>query len=439
MSEVPMQKTGMSQNLKKGFATPTAKVVLGIFALSIVGFGVLGWKKITSGPASTSGRADAAGFDVRGAKPRGATDSETAAAVGASADKTAEAAAASGSSYAGPFVFDADSGGNALGAGPNNPTTRQAAQEILTALRKRASEYDASEEAAARDARAGQGGNRNAQNDTNASNRQNAGDYGLGPEGFKQITAQLDRVGRPSWSYGSLPGGVLSQQSAPPSAPSPLTPVSTSTASTASTPGGSAKANAEYIAARAGSTCAALPDSGYDTDIALPVFATLQNCGDLTSARVKGNIQKSADNFTVRFNALFLDPAKRLKITSAFDASAVSIEKDGDPRIADNVNNHWWTRIGSSALLSLARTEQSFISSRGTTSTSTGFSTSTAVEGLTDKQKNDARAAGVLQGAMEVVTRDVGVGVNRQPTMTTNKSTLIGVQFLDDVKVVRLE
>ncbi len=429
------KESKVARNLRNGLSTPAAKislVVIGILCLGLGGYAINRFRS-TGGPASA---ANAGSFEIAGSKPRGGADGATVIAVAAAADQAAAAAASRGQSYAGPFVFE-NAGEMTAVSVPGSQASNQIA-DIFGVLRKRAAEYDAADVNTVKE---GAGGQRYESGGTTgtspvASNAGAGGDYGLGPEGFKQVSKQLERFGTVRVNYENLPNGILSQQAqvVPTTTATPGTGTTANTAAAVTT-----QRSAEMIAARAGSTCAALPESGYDTDVALPVFATLQECGELRGARIKGTLVKSISNFTVRFTTIYLDPKRGLKTTGQFDAVAVGIANDGAPAIADDVNNHWGTRLASSALLALAKTEQTLIATRGSTSTNTGTSSSTTIEPPTATQVRDARIAGLTQGALEVVTRDVATGVNRQATMTTEKSTLIGVQFLDDVKVVRVD
>lgn len=436
MSEAVKKESPYRRNLRAGFSTPGGKMTLVLILIALVAFVGLGYKAFSTKSGPRAGGADAGGFELSGTKPRGATDPMTASAVAKSADEASAEAVARGQSYGGPFVFESNS---AAASGAQAGAVNKEVAEIFSALQKKALEYDSSDDSS----RAG-GTNNTTRTAESATPNSQSADYGVGSEGFKQMTSQLDRANRPAIQYDSLAGGVLSLAQAAPSAP-PVTAAILSPSSSIASPGGPAlaitrsEAATEFVAARAGSICAGTPDAKIDTDFSLPVFVSLHNCGELSGARVRGTIVKSADDFTVRFVGLFFDPAKKLKLSGAFDAIAVNVMKDGDPAIADDVDRHWLSRIGSSALLRLAKIEQQFISNRSTTSTTTGISNTTTVEPPSTGQRRSARVAGLLEGTMEVVTADTAAGVTRPATMTTKKTTLIGIQFLDDIKVVRLD
>lgn len=423
-------------NLKKGMSSPGAKLMLvAFFGLAVMAALVAA---IFLRTPATSGVARGGDLGVQVKAPRGETSAVLADAVGEDSNNRAAAAAAAGDSYVGPFVFASANEGNK--AEPPSPA-------LLAALRRKAADYDASEELQARSnsgssvSSSGGGGYSNSSGGSSsgsAPSGQDAQNFGLSPEAFRQVTSQLDSVGRRDFVYDSLPGGLLSRGNAapqntaaqappPPAAPAPVAPSI------------AARNPVEKTAARGGSICGAVLETSVNTDYNIPVFVKLLDCGDLTGTKLKGQVTKTPDDLFLFFTESFIDPAKRLKIVGGVQAVSANIDRDGTPGLDAKVNNHWPTRLASSALLALANTERQFISARGTTSTITPNGSVLTIDGLTTEQKQEARAAAVVEGAFNVITKDVGVGVNRQSTMTLPKNTLLGVQFLSDVKVVPLE
>lgn len=439
-------------NLKKGLGSPVAKVAIVVLvALIIISIAV--GVRLMSGGGRTSGAAKADSYGTPAQAPRGETDKATAKAVAEDSDRQATEARQRGQSFAGPFVFEpsiqsgAGQGGNAPNDGFSEKVSDQSPR-VLAALRSRAAEYDSAEDRSGGRA-SGQGGSTAA---AGAGQGAANGAYGMSEDGFKQVTDQLRSVGMTTMRYESLPNGSLARSATGAATAAPAAPGAASNAAggsamgapqmaappvvAAAAPGISSGTPGERVALRAGTICPGVPESAVNTDFAVPVFIKLLECGMLTGARVKGTVVKTPSDFTLRFTNLFLDPGKGYKVNGTVEAVSINVKKEGEPGIADDVNNHWFTRLGSSALLALAKTEKQFITARGSTTVTTGTSSSTTIEPLSDEEKKTARAAGVLEGAMEVVSRDLGTGINRQPTMTLDKGTVIGVQFMDDVKVV---
>lgn len=432
-SKSPLQAA--RANFRSGMLTPAGKLFLGLIAVVVIVAGSFGISMFRSaGSQQPGGTATAAGFGVSGARPKGAADPEIAAAVAVKADADAKLAADRGQSFGGPFVFERG-GDAAVQIGPASVPGADTSPQVFAALRKRSSEFDAGDDSAVRTA-----GSTVSQGSADQVSPGVTG-YGVNNDDAKKISSQIDSSRSPIVKFDLLPGGILSRPSVLASGGNSVSGdgVAVVAKTTANTLAAAQDRLVEVVVARAGSVCAATPEASINTDINLPVFVTLLDCGELTGSKVRGVIVKSIDNFTVRFTGLFVDPAKRIKLTGSFDAVAVSIDKDGTPEIADDVDRHWITRLASSALLSLAKTEQQFLSARGSSTTSTGLSSQTSIDPLSTAQQQAARVAGLVSGAFDVVTRDASTGANRQSTMTTKKSSLVGVQFLDDVKVVRFD
>ena len=421
-------------NLKKGLSSPGAKLMLvAFFGLAVMAS--LAAAIFLRSPA-TSGVARGGDLGVQVKAPRGETSAVLADAVGEDANNRAAAAAAAGDSYVGPFVFASANEGNKVE--PPSPA-------LLAALRRKAADYDASEDFQARSnpgsssSASGGGGYSNSSGGSgSAPSGQDTQNFGLSPEAFRQVSSQLDAVGRRDFVYDSMPGGLLSRGNVvPPTSTAQQTPSPAPAAPAAPTTG--SRNPSEKTAARAGSICGAVLETSVNTDYNIPVFVKLLDCGDLTGTKLKGQVTKTPDDLFLFFTEPYIDPVKRMKIVGGLQAVSANIERDGTPGLDANVNNHWPTRLASSALLALANTERQFLSARGTTSTITPTGAVLTVDGLTTEQKQEARAAAVVEGAFNVITKDVGVGVNRQSTMTLPKNTLLGVQFLSDVKVVPFE
>ncbi|SFF31846.1 hypothetical protein [Paracidovorax wautersii] len=428
------------QNLRQAWSSPAAKIGVVVLVLAVIGLGGAAIHSLRGGTAK-AGVASAEGYGGGGPAPRGATDAATAAAVAQKADEDSAAAKATGTSFAGPFVFEGaeKQQRNEVAGFDEKPAANvQKTGPIFVALREKAAEYDAAERrtqggtagaASTSGARAGAGGGQA------STGQAGQGPYGLTEQEFAQVAGQLKSVGssRPVYSWSA--NGIISKP--------PASGAEMKSSATASGQGGVAVVQAldkvaakEQIAARAGDVCGATPESAIDTDYAVPVFFEIVECGVLTGARARGQVVKSPDDFTIHFTNITLDPKKGWKLASAVEAMAVNIAKEGSPGVADSVNRHWMTRLGSSALLSLAKTEKGFISARGSTTLTTGTSTSTAIEPLSAEEKRTARIAGVLEGSMDIVAKDLSTGVNRTATMRLEKTTLLGIQFMGDVKVV---
>lgn len=432
--------TVAKQNLKSAWDNPVTKIglLVGVLVVIVMAGAAIAMLR---GGGKGAGAAQGDGYNVSGGEPRGAVDQATARAVEANADRAFAEAKDAGQSFGGPFVYegapsDSRRGGVVTGFDETGAASGSSAQvtAAMTNLRAKAADYDAADEArGGGSAVASSGGSRGTgQGGASRSSAQQgvSQGYGLSPEAFGQIAGQLASVGTGQVRYESLPNGILSK---PPQAPVQAQQGSVGgggpVAKTSSEP-------REEIAARAGQICGAVPDTAINTDYNVPVFFEILECGVLTGAKAKGVVAKSPDDFTIRFTSLSLDPKKGYKLVAQVEGMAVSVKDDGSPGVAENVDNHWGTRLASSALLALARTERSFIGARGSTSVNTGNSSTVSIDPLTSQEKRDARLAGLVEGTMDVVSKDVSLGVNRPATMTLSKSALIGIQFMSDVKVV---
>src|ERR1035437_8454728 len=218
------------ENLKKGFSSPVAKIGLAVLSLTVVGGGLLGAQMLRSSDIK-AGAAQAGGLGVNVGAPRGSTDAATAKAVAATADEDAADARARGASFAGPFVFDGGGATDArggVGAGGVDKTPA-----VVAALRKRAAEYDAAEDASSRASDNSGGGHSAATSGggerANGRSETGAARYGVSDDAFKQIAAQLLEVGTKTVGYTTLANGSLTR-----TAPTPTSaPASTSSGSEA--------------------------------------------------------------------------------------------------------------------------------------------------------------------------------------------------------------
>lgn len=430
------------RNLSQAWSSPVAKIGVVVGLVAIVGLGGAAIHAFRGGNAK-AGAASAESYGGGGPAPRGATDAATAAAVAKQADADSEAAKASGTSFGGPFVFEGAekerSSSDVTASFDEKPAANvQKTGPIFVALREKAAEYDAAErrgQAGGSGTATSAGGRSSTGSGQSAAGQAGQGPYGMTPEEFGQVSAQLQRVGSDRPVYNWSANGIISK---PPAPAADMKPAAQSVGQGGGlvAPGLEKVAAKEQIAARAGDVCGATPESSIDTDYAVPVFFEIVECGLLTGARARGQVVKSPDDFTIHFTNIALDPKKGWKLAGAAEGMAVNIAKDGSPGVADSVDRHWMTRLGSSALLSLAKTEKGFISARGATTLTTGTSTSTSIEPLSAEEKRTARIAGVLEGGMDIVAKDLSTGVNRAATMRLEKSTLVGIQFMADVKVV---
>lgn len=433
--------TVAKQNLKSAWDNPVTKIGLLVGVLVVIVLGGVAIAMLRGG-GKGAGAAQGDGYSVSGGEPRGAVDQATARAVEANADRASAEAMSAGQSFGGPFVYegapsDARRGGGVVTGFDETGSSAGPSAQVQTAmagLRAKAADYDMADEArGGGTATATAGGSRGTgQGGASRSGSQQGAPqgYGLTPEAFGQIAGQLASVGTGQVRYESLPNGILSK---PPQAQAAAQQGGAALVGQATK---SSSDPREEIAARAGQICGAVPDTAINTDYNVPVFFEILECGVLTGAKAKGVVAKSPDDFTIRFTNLSLDPKKGYKLVAQVEGMAVSVKNDGSPGVAENVDNHWGTRLASSALLSLARTERSFIGARGSTSVNTGNSSTVSIDPLTSQEKRDARVAGLVEGAMDVVSKDVSLGVNRPATMTLSKSALIGIQFMSDVKVV---
>lgn len=476
MAEVKTGTTGAARNLKTAWASPAAKVGVCILVAVLILVAAAAFRLLRQ-DRRPAGDAEVEAYSVQGKQPRGGVDAATVSAVERRADETADLQKSRGESFGGPFVFEGASESRGLGQssgfdetpGKSPVATRQAGA-VIAELKAKAAEYDATETASRSSGANGQsqaaassqrsGGGNLFPPPNNSGPGQGQGPQGQGANGamtqesFAQYSNQLNAVGRTQMQYASLPNGILSRNTQQPSgAPSnsasgggiangatgaayQQTSSSTGTAAPQTAGSSSLRVRGEEVAARAGDICGATPEASVNTDYTVPVFFELLDCGRLTGARVKGSVQKAPDDFTIQFTTMTLDPKRGFKLLGPFEAVAVSVQNDGSPGIADEVDRHWTTRLGSSALLALARTERNFLSARGTTAVSTGVSSQVTIAPLSADEKRSARVAGLLEGGMDVVSRDLSYGINRAATMKLSKSSLVGVQFLNDVKVV---
>lgn len=441
-------------NLRNAMSSPVAKV--GAVAMLITCIGVGGAAvSILRSKGEKVAAADAQNYAVSAGEPRGEVDEKTARAVEKKVNQEFESSVKEGESYAGPFAY-AGVGKDGSGGGSSNQPDMldetgaaksvELAAPLLAALRAKAREYDSVEPSAngsrgaVASASRGQGGSSGAVGAAagGASGGASGGAqqaYGMSQKDFEMVAGQLESVGKGVVVFASLPGGILTKP--------PTEKKQSSAESIAAGSGGVQKPSSttstfdkEVVVARAGDICPARPEAAINTDYAVPVFFEILECGELKGARVKGTIQKAPDDFVISFGSLTLPPQSKYKLLGAVEGVSASVSKEGSPGVADDVDRHWGSRLMSSGLLAMARTERSFIAARGSQTINTGTSSSISVDPLTAEEKRTARTAALMEGAMDVVSKDLSYGVNRAPTMTMKADTVIGIQFMSDVKVV---
>lgn len=477
------------KNLKTGFSSPAAKIGSIAAVVAIIGVGGIGFNMLQSKGNSPDsiGSADAGGYITNDAKVEGEIDNaETLAVIESQMNAQSEEALANGKSNLGVFAFettkvretnldrDYDPGLTAEDVSAANVK----ADEVIANLRQRAasldridavnSGYSTSSRANAPAQQVSAGSSyagaqpqpMHAQSayyvdaGLNSSMVDAQGrpiPYGVTPEDFTQIATQLASVGRGSISYVSAPNGLLtaqqqgsvggsnganvqraSQPATSGSAGAAMDNVVRASGNVAQGAGSGAKTR---LLAEAGAICPIKSESAINTDYPLPAFFEILSCQELTGVRLRGNIQQTPDNFIITFTDFFTTNKHKFKFEGQPQGVSVNINNEGYAGVASNVNNHWLSRIGSAALLNLANTEKDFLNQRGTSTITTGTSSTVAVEPMSEEDKNNARIAGVLQGTMDVITKDTQYGVNRKATMTMPAGTVIGVQFMTNIEV----
>jgi hypothetical protein len=457
-------------NVKQGFSSPAAKVGIGVLFVGLCLAGTAAYRLLDTKDVKP-GVAQADGYNVQAGDPRGGVgDGATVEAVENANNKNAKASLEQGGSFAGPFTFQTaqaprlnikdgfDESGKTDGG-----KMQYTEEQVLAELRSRAADLDRTDEMAAKtgqqqtNAARGANGGTSGQGGTYAGSQQgnysntpgysqvdakgNPMPYGVTEKDFNDIVAQLNKLGGERGGYSSLANGRLKMEEKAAQTPAAAQgPTGThQVAAGASSQGGGAVVGQAAVkkrtAVEAGTICAATTESAIDTDFPTPVFVELQDCKELTGSRFRGTIQRGPADFVVVFNELFLSSKHKFKLVGKAEAISANLDKDGKSGIAQNVDNHWLSRLGSAGILSLAKTEKQFLAARGTTQVTTGVSSSTTVQPLSDKEKNDMRIAGLLEGGMDVITRDTQYGVNRQATMSRDRGTVIGVQFISNVEV----
>lgn len=466
-----------ANNLKKGLSSPAAKITMVIFgfALLIVVAIALAMMRQKSQKAGDS---TGSNYSVNTKELSGAlTDEKTLKAVESRSDKEADAAAQYNESYGGPFVYQASAAPklNVKDGFNEDPEgfvkSGQTTEQVMAELRKRSNELTRlqSPSTAIQSNQGSQGGGQYASSGNYGSSGNGGyynGNSGTGPQGqlagygvnqedFKLIARQLDSLGTNSVSYSSLANGILKASAKGDSDAGTLsrsTPVSDTGGSpvgrspgeilNAARTGNPAGTNStlgngeKKTIAQAGQICAAAPMSAINTDFTVPVFFEVLDCGEMTGVRAKGAVQRGAGDFVITFNQFYPGAKNKFKFSTTVEGVSMNITKDGQAGVSEDIDNHWMTRIGSAALLSLAKTEKQFLNARGTTSIWGGSSSSTTVDGLSSNEKNSMRVAGALEGGMDVITRDANLGVNRPATMKMSANNVIGIQFLTNVEVV---
>lgn len=479
-------------NLKKGFNSPAAKIGSIAAVVGIIGLGGLG-VSLFQGQAESKneiGKADASGYVTNDPSVEGEiANAETLSVIEERMNEKSRAALESGTSNLGIFAFET----NKVPVTNLQPdfdesfkpedaaTANLKVDEVIANLRRRAADLDRIDAATAGTpgvARAtvstpvmtGASTSTSGQAQAQVAVHQYGSGhglsssmvdaqgrpmpYGISPEDFTQIATQLARVGTGSVAYISAPNGLLSAQqqsggnndTARGANMMPAVATSSGNASMDNVVRANASGSADTrstgkrrLLAEAGAICAIQSESAINTDYPLPAFFEIISCKELTGVRVRGNIQQTPDNFVITFTEFFTTNKHKFKFEGQPQGVSVNINNDGYAGVATDVNNHWFSRIGSAALLNLANTEKEFLNQRGTSTITTGTSSTVAVEPMSEEDKNNARIAGVLQGTMDVITKDTQYGINRKPTMTMPAGTVIGIQFMTNIEATDVE
>lgn len=464
--------TVASKNLRAGLSSAPAKIVMVILVFVIFIAIAFAWSMMRQ-KEQTVGESSATNYSVNTKElSGGVTDEKTLKAVEDQSNRQANEAASYNESFGGPFVYQASAAPklNIRDGFNEDPDgfvkSGQTTEQVMAELRKRSNEL-ARIQAPSTPTQAAQsypggsqygggnyGGTSNSGYYGGGAQPNGVPGYGVSQEDFKLIARQLDTLGTHSVSYASLPNGLLKASAKGDSdagtlsrptamSDSGASPVGRSpgeilnAARSGNAVGNSSLGNGEKkTIAHAGQICAAAPLAAINTDFTVPAFFEILDCGEMTGVRAKGAVQRGAGDFVITFNQFYPGTKNKFKFMSTVEGVSMNVTKDGQAGVAEDVDNHWMTRIGSAALLSLAKTEKQFLNARGTTSIWGGSSSSTTVDGLTSAEKNSMRAAGLAEGAMDVVTRDANIGVNRPATMTMTGNNVIGIQFLTNVEVV---
>lgn len=436
-------------NIKNAIKSPLAKILIVFFLVAIIGAIGLSANLLNKSKEGPSGDAKGSAYGLQQGLPTGGIeDQRTLEGIEQRDDAAAKQALANGESHVGSFVYEAAQQPKQASEDGFNESPRSTDQgsglteeQAMAQLRQRSAELDQAEQQ--------RPGSRAApsQSDPGFTSRPDrmyvdaAGKplpYGISAEDFQAIAKQLDAVGRGSVSYSSLSNGGLKQAEAvKPAAPAVAVAANNahSQSGTASLGSSSGTLKNKRFAVAAGVICPASAESAINTDFNIPVFFELLDCGPMTGVRARGVIEKTPSDFSVKFVDFLTTDKHDFQFIGKPEGISINIDKDGHPGIAQDVNNHWFTRIGSAAILSLAKTEKEFISARGTSVVTTGTSSSTTVDPLSEKDKNNARIAGLMEGTMDVVTRDTQLGVNRPATMSRERGTVIGIQFLSNIEI----
>lgn len=476
-AKVKSGSTVAKQNLKRGFSSPAAKIISVIAAFSIVLLGILGVGMLGEKNKGKAGEAKGDAYLVNDTATTGSIpDAQTVAHIEQKMNERSEEALSNGESNLGAFVFESskapdlnikDTFSEADEARKANAVSNTTVEEVFSRLREKSAGYDRVESSGANSSaavaanRASTSSNdaprgsanaemrsRYSQQSTSSSYDAVAVDangaplpYGVSAQDFTAITNQLASVGRSTVEYRTLPGGILSQPPAlavasnEKSARSGAQGTGNDNVVRSTSPANSNEENKRLVA-QAGSMCAARSESAINTDYPLPVFFELLNCKDLTGVRARGTVQMTAGDFLITFTEFHTTGDHNFKFAGKPEGVSININEGGKSGVATSVDNHWISRLGSAALLSLAKTETEFLSQRGSQTVTTGTSSSVSVDPMSGQEKNNARVAGLLQGSMDVITRDTQYGVDRKATMELPYGHVIGIQFMSNIEVI---
>lgn len=433
------------RNLRMAMASPSAKLSVVLFvALLILGALFISYWLNTTQKA---GQAAADGYGTTGKVPRGGVaDKETVKTVESQSNAKADEAREAGKSFQAPFIFEVEQAPRLATRDGVNEVSQEVSEyseeQVFAGLRDRAATMDRVDAEVARRGAVAQHNPNGTMASTGsgpyASATQGQGPssqggapgtaqlYGLNEKDAEQISGQLRVVGTTHASYVSLPEGLLSAKAE-----------KVATAVAVQPDKGPALINQgpkTKVVARSGDVCAAAPDGAINTDFAVPVFFELLDCGILTGTKLRGTLQKGPDNFVIMFNNF--SPPKKATFKFAGTTEAISMNIDtGYAGVADDVDRHWPSRIAAAVLQNVARTERQFLQQRGQqTYWGVGGSTTT-YDKPTSEERRDARIAGAVEGATDVITRDSAYAINRPATMTMERTTAIGVQFTRDILI----
>lgn len=454
-------------NLKNGLSSPGAKIGIAVLLIAFVVVMTMGFRQTRKSDIPV-GKATGGNYEVANSAPTGAVaDSTAVKQADALSNAKADQAMENGRSYAAPFIFEAEKapsfnvGADFESQAMQKSGNAQSTATLLSDLRAKAQELTVAEQrkqgnpttvATAQgnytdyaNCSTGIPGNCTVQPQRQVTNSQGQQQGGTPNDltGVKheKFVKQLDAINRPGMSFASLPDGVLSTESKQQGTQSKTTgsannPVTSSGLGTANAAVATTQQPKTTRVATAGTVCPVELSTAINTDFNVPAFMKVLDCGPLTGVTAKGAVVKGASDFVITGGELYAQPTHKFTIAGKTEFMSLSLDNDGYAGVAEDVDNHWGSRLASAGLLSLAKTEKEFLRNRGTSTIQNGVSSSTVVEPYSSKEKQEARIAGLMEGTMDVVTKDMNVGVNRPPTMRRGRGTAIGIQFLTNVEVV---